>query len=153
MNYSKCAWLSSYILPALVYMRSYFRKRTFGQKRLATIQISLRFRAVWSESSLCAFWIAKNAKCLHVDNEGSAQTVQMSETTISHVTTHSFNYFGAKFQTTFVVCFFSLTNYRLERSLYVKLKDWISNSVDPDETAHSMLFAKVYYYRLWQWKG
>ena len=48
---------------------------------------------------------------------------------------NTFNSFGAKFQTTFVVCFF-LTNYRLERSLYVKLKDWMSNSVDPDETDH-----------------
>ena len=46
------------------------------------------------------------------------------------------NSFGAKFQTTFVVCFFILTNYRLERRLYVKLKDWMSNSVDPDVTAH-----------------
>ena len=38
----------------------------------------------------------------------------------------------------FAVCFFFLilTNYRLERRLYVKLKDWMSNSVDPDETAH-----------------
>ena len=25
----------------------------------------------------------------------------------------------------------------MERSLYVKLKDWMSNSVDPDETAHN----------------
>ena len=31
---------------------------------------------------------------------------------------------------------FLLTNYRLERSLYVKLKYLMSNSVDPDETAH-----------------
>ena len=50
--------------------------------------------------------------------------------------------------------FFILTN-----CLYVKLKDWMSNSVDPDETAHwavssgSMMFAKAYYYRLWQWKS
>ena len=29
-----------------------------------------------------------------------------------------------------------IANYRLERSLYVKLKDWISNSKDPGETAH-----------------
>ena len=47
-----------------------------------------------------------------------------------------FNSFGAKFRTTFVVCFSNLTNYRLERYIYVKLKDWMSNSVDPDETAH-----------------
>ena len=36
------------------------------------------------------------------------------------------NSFGAKFQTTnttFVICIFILTNYRLERYLYVKLKD------------------------------
>ena len=32
--------------------------------------------------------------------------------------------------------FFFLTNYRLERNLYVKLKDLMSNSIDPDETAH-----------------
>ena len=33
------------------------------------------------------------------------------------------NSFGAKFQTTFVVCFIILTNYCLERRLYVKLND------------------------------
>ena len=32
--------------------------------------------------------------------------------------------------------FFTLTNYRLERRLYVKLKDWMSISVDTDETTH-----------------
>ena len=37
--------------------------------------------------------------------------------------TNGLNSFGAKFQTTFVVCFFILTNYRLERRLYVKLID------------------------------
>ena len=31
--------------------------------------------------------------------------------------------FGAKFQTVFVVCFFIITNHRLERRLCVKLKD------------------------------
>ena len=37
-----------------------------------------------------------------------------------------------KQQQTIVVCFFILTNHRLERRLYVKLKDWMLNSVDPD---------------------
>ena len=37
--------------------------------RWAKIQISLRIRAVWSESSLGAIWIAKDAKFLHADNE------------------------------------------------------------------------------------
>ena len=36
----------------------------------------------------------------------------------------------------FVVCFIILTNYRLERRLYVKLRDWISNSEAPDATVH-----------------
>ena len=31
---------------------------------------------------------------------------------------------------------FSLTNYQLEIRLYEKLKDRMSNRVDPDETAH-----------------
>ena len=53
------------------------------------------------------------------------------------------NSFGAKFQTKFVFCFVFLTNYRLERSLYVKLKDLMSNSTDPDETAKSLLLSPV----------
>ena len=34
-------------------------------------------RLVWSESSVGAFWIAKDAKFLHVDNEYSDMTVQL----------------------------------------------------------------------------
>ena len=44
------------------------RQRTFGYLRPANIQVSLRFRALCSESSLGAFLIAKNAKILHADN-------------------------------------------------------------------------------------
>ena len=53
------------------------------------------------------------------------------------------NTFGAKFQTTFV-CICILTNYRLERRLYVKLKDWMSNSIYPDETAHLSRLIWIY---------
>ena len=126
-------------------------------------------RTVWSDSSLGAFWIAcikttfmRTTKSLirlrgcegwfefllgaHFRRYGFLRCDSNRE---------FFNSFGAKFQTTFVVCFFILTNYRLKRCLYVKLKDWMSNSVDPDETTHwavssgFMLFAKAYYYRLW----
>ena len=38
------------------------RKRSFRNVRPAKIQISLRIRAVWSESSLGAFRIARDAK-------------------------------------------------------------------------------------------
>ena len=40
---------------------------TFRLVRPVKIQIRLRIRAVWSESSLNAFWIAKDAK-FQVDN-------------------------------------------------------------------------------------
>ena len=76
-----------------------------------------------------------------------SESSHMSEGAVSDVAAHLINSFVAKFQTTFhttfVVCFFVvvvffLTNYRFERNLYagLKLKDWMSNSVDPDETAH-----------------
>ena len=45
------------------------RKKTFEHRRPVKIQINLRIRTVWSEFSPTAFWIAKNAKFLHVDNE------------------------------------------------------------------------------------
>ena len=50
-------------------------KRTFGLERPAKIQIRLRIRAVWSESSLDAFWIAKDAKFLHAATK-TDQTAQ-----------------------------------------------------------------------------
>ena len=40
------------------------------------IQISLRIRAICSESSLGEFWIANDAKFLHAANEDSGQTAQ-----------------------------------------------------------------------------
>ena len=44
-------------------------KPAFQHVRPAKIQISLRICAVWSEYSQDAFWIAKDAKYLHVENE------------------------------------------------------------------------------------
>ena len=45
--------------------------------RPAKIQISLRIRAVWSESSLGAFCIAEDAKFVHANNENSNQIARM----------------------------------------------------------------------------
>ena len=53
------------------------RKRAVAHARPAKILISLRIRADWSESSLGAIWIAKDAKFLHADNEDSNQTARM----------------------------------------------------------------------------
>ena len=52
-------------------------KRTYGHMRPVKIQISLRIRAVWSESSLGAFGIAKIAKIFHANNENTDETAWM----------------------------------------------------------------------------
>ena len=45
--------------------------------RPAKTQISLGMRPVWSESSLCAHWVAKDPTFLHADSEDSDQTERM----------------------------------------------------------------------------
>ena len=45
--------------------------------RPAKTQISLGIRAVWSEHSLCAKWVAKIPSFLHADSEDSDQTGRM----------------------------------------------------------------------------
>ena len=45
--------------------------------RPAKTQISLCIRPVWSESSLCAQWLAKDPSFLHADSEDSDQTGRM----------------------------------------------------------------------------
>ena len=42
--------------------------------RPAKTQISLGIRPVWSESSLCAHWVAKDPRFLHADSKDSDQT-------------------------------------------------------------------------------
>ena len=61
-------WKYKLLMTYIIWFAS-SAKRTFGHARPAKIQIRLRIRAVWSESSLGAFWIAKEAMCLHADNE------------------------------------------------------------------------------------
>ena len=43
----------------------------------AKTQISLGFRHVWSEASLCAQWVAKGPSFLHADSEDADQTGRM----------------------------------------------------------------------------
>ena len=59
------------------WVRRIDRKCTFGHVRPAKIQISLRVRAVWSESSLGAIQIHTGAQFLHSDNKDSNQTARM----------------------------------------------------------------------------
>ena len=44
--------------------------------RPAKTQISPGIHLVWSQSSLCAQWVAKDSICLHADSEDSDQTGQ-----------------------------------------------------------------------------
>ena len=52
-------------------------KPTKWHVRPAKTQISLGIRRVWSESSLCAQWLAKGPSFLHADSEYSDQTGRM----------------------------------------------------------------------------
>ena len=49
--------------------------------RPAKTQISLGIQPVWSESSLCAQWVAKDPSFLHADREDSDQTGRMPRLT------------------------------------------------------------------------
>ena len=52
-------------------------KLTKESVRPAKTQISLTIRPVWSESSPCAQWVAKDPSFLHADSEDSDQTGRM----------------------------------------------------------------------------
>ena len=59
--------------------------------RPAKIQISLRIRAVWSESSLGTFWKAKDAKFLHAINEVCNQTAPDVSLRWAHMSADTFS--------------------------------------------------------------
>ena len=46
--------------------------------------INLGIRPVWSESSLCAQWVAKDPNFLHAENEDSDQTAWMPRLRWTH---------------------------------------------------------------------
>ena len=52
-------------------------KPTKWHVRPAKTQISLGIRQAWSETSLCAQWVAKDPSFLHADSEDSDQTGRM----------------------------------------------------------------------------
>ena len=60
-----------------VHFNRYMGKRIFWTVRPVKIQISLRIRAARSESSLDAFWLAKDVNFLQADNEDADRTARM----------------------------------------------------------------------------
>ena len=59
------------------YMSRLMTKPTKWHVHPAKTHISLGIRPVWSESSLCAQWVAKGPMFLHADSEDSDQTGRM----------------------------------------------------------------------------
>ena len=80
-----------------LYMSQRTTKPTQWHVRPAKTQIRLGIRPVWSESSLCSLWVAKDPSVLHTDSEDSDQTgrmqiLQMQIFIIFHKTTVSYHY-------------------------------------------------------------
>ena len=78
------------------------QKCIFAHVRPAKIQISLRIRAVWSESSLGTFWIDKDEKFLYADNKDFDQAdlnlcwAHMSASTFSYDPVQLFLLFSSR---------------------------------------------------------
>ena len=66
-----------YFLLFTFYLSRLMTKPTKWALRPAKIQISLGIRPVWSESSLCAQWVAQDPRFLHANSEDFDQTGQM----------------------------------------------------------------------------
>ena len=69
--------LSDSLEQLTMHMRRIARNRTFGYWCALGEYSDQPAHFHWSESSLCAFWTAKDANFLHADNEDSDQTARM----------------------------------------------------------------------------
>ena len=66
-----------HILSFLTHEPQHDKTNKMTSVRPAKTRISLGIRPVWSESSLCAQWVAKDLMFLHVDSKDSDQTGRM----------------------------------------------------------------------------
>ena len=69
-----------FVILDMLWLREYEPRHDKTNKmsvRPAKTQISLGICPVWSESSLCAQWVAKDLSFLHADSEDSDQTGRM----------------------------------------------------------------------------
>ena len=86
------AWklLPGYLLFLLSIYEPQHVKTNIMTVRPAKTQISLGIRPDWSESSLCAHWVAKDPSFLHADSEDSDQTGRMPRLIWVFAGAHSF---------------------------------------------------------------
>ena len=80
-RFFECAKLSGNILgykflPASIFEPRHDKTNKVTVRPVKT-QISLGIRPVWSESSLCTQWVAKDPSFLHADSKDSDQTGRM----------------------------------------------------------------------------
>ena len=64
-QYVRCTWTRS--RDALYYIKGKMSRDMTEPTKWAKTQISLGIHSVWSESSLCAQWVAKDPRFLHAD--------------------------------------------------------------------------------------
>ena len=69
-------WMSTKRLPTTSFERRHDKTNKMTM-RPAKTRISLGIRPVWSESSLCDDWVAKDPSFLHADRADSDQTGRM----------------------------------------------------------------------------
>ena len=94
----------------------------------AKTQISLGISPVWAESPRCAYWVAKDPRFLHADNEDSNQTGRMprliwvfaGRTLISLVLS-----WRSSFLIRNIVSFFSFSRFRVLVAAYECVTPWI----------------------------
>ena len=65
---------NNFVIQILSLLSHLLTKPTNWHMRPAKTQISLGICPVWSESSLCAQWVAKDPSFLHADSEDTDQT-------------------------------------------------------------------------------
>ena len=106
-------------------MRHLMTKPTKWHVCPAKTQINLGIRPVWSESSLCAQWVAKDPSFLHADSEDSDQTGRMPRLiwVFAGGTCH---FVG--FVTRWLICKLSLTLW-LQKSLKLSWEKKISQMI------------------------
>ena len=72
------SWISGRENLCIYFYSTWFEPRHDKTNKMSVLpaktRISLGIRPVWSESSLCAQWVAKDPSFLHADSEDSDQT-------------------------------------------------------------------------------
>ena len=106
---------------------------------------------IWSESSLCALWLAKDPNCLLVDSEDLVQTGQVPRLIL--VTAGSTGHFVRVYPPKYLDTWKNCCNYvypKFEqcgatiRVMSPKDADRMANSVDPDQSDLGLHCTKTY---------